>query len=213
MIKEIFPDLFLVRTATTAPRTPFTYFLRRAPCNVLFATKDDVSRFKPALDELGGVGQIYLGDRHHAVPHTAALAKRFDTVLSASRIEAKALLAAGVKVERTLEYKRAMLAPDLEVIPTPGHTPGALSFLWSNQGRRFLLVGDTLVPVNGEWQYFVSRPWRAAMLQTAQLLAGLAFDVILSNSFASSPIPWVEVDAKYRRKMFSDLASGLSELA
>ena len=213
MLKEIFPDLFLVRAETNPPKTPFTYFLRRATSNVLFATKDDVLRFKPQLDSLGGVGQIYLGDRHHALPHTATLAKRFNTALRASGSEARVLRVAGVRVEHELEYKRDMLASDLEIIPTPGHTRGAFSYLCSRGGRCFLFVGDTLVPVNGRWEYFVSRPHRASMLQTVQLLSSIAFDVILSNSFASSPQPWVEVDAKYRREMFEDLTSRLSEPA
>ena len=35
--------------------------------------------------------------------------------------------------------QREMLADDLEVIPTPGHTPGTTMFLWYNGEHRFLL--------------------------------------------------------------------------
>jgi len=211
MIGEIYPSLFLVRSADAAPNTPYTYFLRRAGGNILFATKADIAPFADELKRLGGVQHMLLGDRHHALPHTAALARRFGTGLCASRIEAKALIASGVDVARALSYENAKFAADLEIIPTPGHTGGAFSYLWSNGGRKFLFIGDTLVPVDGAWRYWVSKPKRSRMLQTVETLATLKFDVILSNSFAATPPPWRDVNGPYRKKMFADLALSLGK--
>lgn len=37
---------------------------------------------------------------------------------------------------------RDMIDDDLEVIPTPGHTPGTTSYLWDNGSHRFLFTGN-----------------------------------------------------------------------
>jgi len=210
VITEIFPSLFLLRAANPAAKDRFTYLLRRRDGNILLATKDDARAHAADLDALGGVQHVLLGDRHHALPATVGFARRCGTVLAASGIEAKALAASGVKVGRILEFERHAFAPDLEILPTPGHTRGALSYLWTHGGRRFLFIGDTLVPVDGGWQYWVSPRSRTLMLTTVNVLAGVKFDVILSNSFAASPTAWAEVDGTYRRKMFAELSARLS---
>lgn len=210
MIREIYPSLFLLRPENPKAKTQFTYFLKRPDGNILFATKADASPFVEEVNRLGGVSHMLLGDRHHASPTTAALAKQFGTVLSASQIEATALRPLGVAVEKIIPYKRDQFALDLEVIPTPGHTRGALSYLWTNQGRRFLFIGDTIVPIDGAWEYWVTKPNRTEMLRTVQTLAGIAFDVILSNSFAATPVAWVESDPGYRQTTFAKLAGRLT---
>jgi hypothetical protein len=48
------------------------------------------------------------------------------------------------------------------------------------------------------------------MLRTVHTLADLAFDVILSNSFAATPVAWVESDPAYRQAMVAELAASLS---
>jgi hypothetical protein len=210
MITEIFPALYLLRPADAPPKTQFTYLLKRSDGNVLFGTKHDVRAHAAAIEALGGVGQVLLGDRHHALPATEKSAQRFGTVLTASQVEAKALATKGVKVGRQLEFERQSLGADLEALPTPGHTRGAFSYLWTQGGRRFLFIGDTLVPVAGAWEYWVVAPNRAQMLKTVDALSRVEFDVILSNSFAASPTAWMQVDGKYRRKMFADLRARLS---
>ena len=174
-------------------------------------TKADVSAFLPELVAVGGVAHVLLGDRHHALPHTASLAKRLGPGLCCSQIEAAALGQKGVTVDHPLPYRRDRIDPDFDIIPTPGHTKGAFSYRWHSQGRKFLFIGDTLVPVEGSWQFFVSKPNRAEMRRTVQLLAELDFDVILSNSFAATPVAWIEIDPDSRRTMFAKLLGDLAE--
>jgi hypothetical protein len=211
VIREIFPSLVLIRPDAAPERTSFTYFLRREGGSVLFATKQDVSSYTAQLKELGGVQHILLGDRHHALPATAAFARRLGTVLSASETEAKVLASGGITIGQKIESKRGLYAPDLEIIPTPGHTRGALSYLWSNAGKRYLFIGDTLVPIGDAWQYWVSRPSLTTMRRTVELLATVQFDVILSNSFAATPRPWIEVDTASRKRLFAKLAAQLAD--
>jgi glyoxylase-like metal-dependent hydrolase (beta-lactamase superfamily II) len=209
MITELFPSLYLLRPAQPAPKTQFTYLLRRREGNILFATKYVALAHAADLDALGGVRHILLGDRHHATAKTVALAQHFDTVLTASDIEAKALATAGVAVGRRLAFERQAFAPDLEILPTPGHTRGAFSYLWTRGRRRFLFIGDTLVPIGGSWEYWVVKPNRAQMQNTVAALAAVDFDTILSNSFAAEPTAWLDVDAASRAQMFAELGARL----
>lgn len=55
--------------------------------------------------------------------------------------------------------ERTKLHPDLEAIPTPGHTPGATAFLWSSEGRKYLFTGDSL--------YLGRDGWVAAVLDSS----------------------------------------------
>ncbi len=210
MLTEILPSLFVIEPRKKAAKTPVTYFLRRPEGNILLATKADIAGAEKEIAALGGAAHVLLGDRHHALPHTQAFAERLGPGLTCSAIEAKALKIQGVAVARELPLKASPLAPDFEIIPTPGHTPGALSYLWTHKGQRRLFIGDTLVPVDGEWQYWVTAPKRATMRETVRALSKLSFDVILSNSFAATPTPWLKVDARARAAMFKVLAASLA---
>ena len=46
-------------------------------------------------------------------------------------------------VDRTFDA-RATLDGDFELIPIPGHTPGATAFLWDSGAHRLLFTGDSL---------------------------------------------------------------------
>lgn len=210
-MKEIFPSLFLIRPEQPDAKTPFTYLLKRPAGNILFATKADVAARAREISVAGKVAHMLLGDRHHALPHTEVLAKRLGVEIGCSDIEAAVLKKQGVHVGEPLPYRPAQFAPDLEILPTPGHTRGAFSYLWTHGGRRFLFIGDTIVPVDGGWQYWVTAPNRATMRETMKALSGLRFDVILSNSFASTPVAWLEVSARGRAAMFAELDRSLAE--
>jgi len=209
-LKEIYPSLFLLLPARQEPKTQLTYLIKRAAGNILFATKADIKDAEPDIAAAGGVSLVLLGDRHQASPHTVAMARRLGAPIAASGIEAGVLKKLGIEIDTALPYQPAELAPDLEIIPTPGHTKGAFSYLWTSGKRRFLFVGDTIVPVNGSWQYWVSPPRRAEMRRTIEKLSGLDFDVILSNSFAAVPRGWLETPPQYREDMFNELRRSLS---
>jgi hydroxyacylglutathione hydrolase len=203
MITEIYPSLYLLRNAMSASQSQFVYLLRHDAGVVLFGTKADLSAHYADLRALGRVTHVLLGDRHHASAYTAQLARHFDVPISASQIEASALK--GVTIRAIVPFRRTQILPALEAIPTPGHTPGALSYLWTREGRRFLFVGDTIVPVDGEWQYWVSKANQSVMRETMRLLATLDADVILSNSFAATPAAWIEVSPPARAQLFAGL--------
>jgi len=209
-LKEIYPSLFLILPARQDAKTQLTYLIRRPAGNILFGTKADIAHAEPEIAALGGVSLILLGDRHHAAGETVTMARRLRAPIMASSIEAAALKKTGIEIDTALPCAPCQLAPDLAIIPTPGHTKGAFSFLWTNGGRRFLFIGDTIVPVDGSWQYWVTAPNRAEMRGTIDKLAALQFDVILSNSFAAKPTGWLVAPPKYRKAMFAELKKSLS---
>ena len=57
-----------------------------------------------------------------------------------------------LQVDEKMPPARLLLDDDFEVIPTPGHTPGATAFLWNSGEQRLLLsTGDTVYVRDGEW--------------------------------------------------------------
>ena len=63
-----------------------------------------------------------------------------------------------------------MLAPGVEAIPTPGHTPGHMSLLVSSKNQRALLIGDIagspMQVTETEWHY--TPDWDAEMARQAR---------------------------------------------
>ena len=209
MINEIFPCLYLVRTP--GAKAQYTYLLRRPAGNILLATKADLVADWDALQALGPVSHILLGDRHHVGPASAGLSAKLGAPLSATKAEAAAARRPDLDIADILREGRYHLADDLEVIPTPGHTRGAVSYLWSHDGRRFLFIGDTLVPIDGRWAFWVTRPNRPLMRDTIDRLKDVAFDVILSNSFACTPDAWFELGPDERAALFQSVATDLRD--
>lgn len=76
--------------------------------------------------------------------------------------------------------RRALIGPDLEVIPTPGHTVGATMFLWDNGEHRFLFPGDTIWSQHGQWKAVVlDESDRSSYLDTLALVRDLDFAVLV----------------------------------
>jgi glyoxylase-like metal-dependent hydrolase (beta-lactamase superfamily II) len=75
---------------------------------------------------------------------------------------------------------RGMVGDDFELIPIPGHTPGATAFLWDSGEHRMLFTGDSLYLRDGEWIVAVledSDP--VAYRESLELIKTLDFDVLV----------------------------------
>jgi glyoxylase-like metal-dependent hydrolase (beta-lactamase superfamily II) len=94
---------------------------------------------------------------------------------------------------RTVEAtfaERSSLGGGFEIIPTPGHTPGATAFLWDSGERRYLFTGDSIYLSDGEWIGAVlDSSDREAYLESLELLRGLDFDVLVPWA-ATAGQPW-----------------------
>ena len=89
--------------------------------------------------------------------------------------------------DNTLHYavrgtftRRHVLDEDFEVIPTPGHTPGATAYLWDTGEHRLLFTGDTIYLRDGEWvAALLDSSDRDAYLDSLELIGELDFDVLV----------------------------------
>ena len=127
-----------------------------------------------ALDDLGGVARRYLNHGHEAMFGAA----RLDAPLFVHEHD-RAAVEEHMHVRGTFS-RRHMLDADFEVIPTPGHTPGATAFLWDAGGHRALFTGDTLFLDGGEWIAAVlPSSERAAYVESLELIRELDFDVLV----------------------------------
>jgi len=83
-----------------------------------------------------------------------------------------------------------VLDGDFELIPTPGHTPGATAFLWHSGEHRLLFTGDSVYLRDGDWVAAVleGSSDRTAYIESLELLRGLEFDAL---------VPWAASGESY----------------
>jgi glyoxylase-like metal-dependent hydrolase (beta-lactamase superfamily II) len=163
--------------ATAPEPLPFAPGLH-ARAFVLRRTRGDVLVYAaPGMRELGAVSRWYLNHRHEAMFGAGGVAAPlFLHERDGAAVEPK------LHVRGTFS-RRHMLDEDLEVIPTPGHTPGATAYLWDSGEHRFLFTGDTIYLDDGEWVAAVlGSSDRKTYIESLELIRGLDFDVL---------VPWV----------------------
>jgi glyoxylase-like metal-dependent hydrolase (beta-lactamase superfamily II)/ferredoxin len=112
-----------------------SYFIRRSGGNVLVDSPRAAEPLMKKLSELGGVSHLFLTHRDDVADEA-----RFHERFGCERImhEADAFLG----VERVIRGREPVtIAPDLTVIPVPGHTRGSACLLYRD---KFLFTGDHL---------------------------------------------------------------------
>jgi glyoxylase-like metal-dependent hydrolase (beta-lactamase superfamily II) len=150
------------------------FVLQRERGNLLLYSTTTVARDAAAIADLGGIARHYLNHGHEAMFASPGIdAPRF--VHAADR----AAVRRGYDVRGTFS-RRHMLDDDFEVIPTPGHTPGATAYLWDSGEHRLLFTGDTIYLDDGEWVAAVlASSNRAAYVESLELIRELDFDVLV----------------------------------
>jgi hypothetical protein len=153
------------------------FLLQREHGNILVYSVPGIESAEAAMGELGGVARRYLNHSHEAM----FASDRAGAPVFVHERE-RAAVARRSPVRATFS-RRHLLDDDFEVIPIPGHTPGATAFLWESGGHRFLFTGDTICLNEGEWTAAVlDSSDRTAYLESLDLIRGLDFDVL---------VPWV----------------------
>jgi Metallo-beta-lactamase superfamily len=129
------------------------------------------------LGDVAGVSRWYLNHRHEAMfASDAVTAPLFVHEEDGGAVSRKAHV-------RATFSKRHRLDDDFEVIPTPGHTPGATAYLWDSGEHRFLFTGDTVYLRDGEWVAAVlDSSDREPYVESLELIRELEFDVL---------VPWI----------------------
>ena len=151
-----------------------SFLLRREAGNLLVYSNDGLRTSAAAFDELGGVRRQYLNHWHESI----FAADRLDVPLLVHERD-REQTARWADVSATFS-DRQTLDGDFELIPTPGHTPGATAYVWDSGQHRFLFTGDTVYLSDGEWVAAVlDSSDRPAYLESLALLGGLEVDVLV----------------------------------
>jgi len=173
--------------ATPASRLPYqhdvlvrSFVLERLEGTTIVYNSPGVTAAADAIRDLGGADRLLINHAHEAMYGAPELDVPI-YVHEHDRAEAaRSLPVAGV-------FDRwRMIGRDLEAIPTPGHTPGTVSYLWDDGDRRFLFTGDFIWIEHGEWSAVVlDDRLRDAYLESLALVQALEFDVL---------VPWGTTD-------------------
>jgi glyoxylase-like metal-dependent hydrolase (beta-lactamase superfamily II) len=167
--------------ASTPESLPFApsldiraFLLRREPGNLLIYSATGLEGDAEAIEDLGGVSRHYLNHRHEAMfPSDWVAAPLF------VHENERAAVAKAYHVRGAFS-RRHTLDDDFEVIPTPGHTPGATAYLWDSGEHRLLFTGDTIFLRDDEWVAAVlGSSDRAAYVESLELIRELDFDVLV----------------------------------
>jgi glyoxylase-like metal-dependent hydrolase (beta-lactamase superfamily II) len=154
------------------------FLLQREQGNLLVYGTAKLADEAAAIGDLGAVARHYLNHWHEAdIAGEAALgalgAPLFCHEADRDQVARTAAVAGTFAA-------RHMAGDDFEVIPIPGHTPGATAYLWDSGAHRYLFTGDTLYLRRGEWVAAVLESSdRGAYIQSLELIKELDFDVLV----------------------------------
>jgi glyoxylase-like metal-dependent hydrolase (beta-lactamase superfamily II) len=149
------------------------FLLRRDAGNLLIYSAPTAAEDAGAIARLGGVTRQYIGHWHEA---------------PVGKVEAVAAAIGAPAYAHERDAARAALEPfpegpvgdDFELIPIPGHTPGATAFLWDSGEHRVLFTGDSVFLRDGEWIAAVlDSSDRDAYVESLERLRELDYDVLV----------------------------------
>jgi glyoxylase-like metal-dependent hydrolase (beta-lactamase superfamily II) len=183
-MEQIVPGLYASRPEplSFAPGARIRAFLLRRPAgNLLVYANGRVAEAAEEIEALGGVERHVLTHWHEAGMGAADIARRLHAPVlchAADREKAEKEVAIAGSFDA-----RDAFAEDLEVIPIPGHTPGATAILWRGPRHRCLFTADSLFVSEGEWRVAVLEGSdRAAYLESLAAIRELDFDLL---------VPWI----------------------
>ncbi|MFG2638520.1 MBL fold metallo-hydrolase [Streptomyces sp. NPDC048362] len=184
MLKKIREGLWETRDESPFPGLTTHAYLWTPPSgsNVLFYSTVTDADFDE-IERLGGVAHQYLSHHDEAGPMVREIARRFGARLHAGRGDAERI--ANVAEDGVWLDRRQVDENGVEVIPTPGHTPGSTCYLVSGaHGERYLFTGDTLYTErDGTWaagNLPFSDP--DALANSLELIASLRPNVVASSA-------------------------------
>ena len=177
------------------------YLQIRDDGNVLFYNTGNRQQVEEMAD-LGGVSRQYLSHEDELGDTLNLIAERYGARLGGHVIEETAF--ARFRKPDILFRDRETHAGNIEVIPTPGHTPGSVCFLVASPlGKTYLFTGDTIfLDGNEQWTagFLPSFSDREALIESLTLIRELKPDVVLSSACGGksgyeilpSPEAWAE---------------------
>jgi glyoxylase-like metal-dependent hydrolase (beta-lactamase superfamily II) len=183
-MRQIQPDLWETEVESPFPGlTTHAYLYQGEQGNVLFyntSQQADIEGFA----ELGGIAFQLLSHRDEVGESLLRIRERFNSKLGIHQQDQQSL--EDLFKPDLVFTERQFVLSDVEVIPTPGHTPGSVCFLvQSVTGKRYLFTGDTLYLSDQGWQpgmlSFSNQPDLTSSLKLVQKLQP---DLAVSSAFA-----------------------------
>lgn len=211
-MEELFEGVYRIQPTKVTPSKYVSLFAERTAGNLLFSCFGGHSSIEGSFDAIearGGVAMHLLGDMHFAARYSDDVFARFGVPTRCSEVEAPDVKRK-VKNVSTFPFERHELAPGVEVIPTPGHRPGAVSYLVTIGNRQCLFAGDSIYHDGTKWRALASKRNRPTMLATLELLDGIEFDVLLANTSVTNPVCHVEFDGDGKDGFLAELRADLS---
>jgi len=211
-MRRVLADLWETRTDSPFPGLTTHAYLWTGR-NALFYSMASDADFD-AVAQLGGVKDHYLSHRDEAGPMLKRIADRFGSRLHASSLE---LADVGKHAPVDIPFSdRHVDDNGVEVIPTPGHTPGSTCYLINGAEGKYLFTGDTLyVSEHGAWTagFLPGMSDADALASTLRLVATLEPDVVVSSAFqGDSAVHRVDRSrwSELVEQALADLVSGAS---
>jgi hypothetical protein len=183
-MRQIQPDLWETEVESPFPGlTTHAYLYQREQGNVLFyntSQQADIEGFA----ELGGIAFQLLSHRDEVGESLSLIRERFNTRLGIHQQDQEALQ--DLFSPDLVFLERECVLGDVEVIPTPGHTPGSVCFLVrSVSGKRYLFTGDTLYLSEQGWQPgMLSFSNQSDLVKSLKRLQDLQPDLAISSAFS-----------------------------
>ena len=181
-MKKVLSDLWQTRTDSPFPGLTTHAFLWTGRNALFYSTATDADFSE--LEDLGGISDQYLSHRDEAGPMLTKIADHFDSTLHAPAVE---LLEIGQHAHVDVPVgSRHVDVNGIEIIPTPGHSPGSTCYLVNGAEGAYLFTGDTLVYGDaGNWWagYIPGIADADALADSLRLLRTLNPDVVISSAF------------------------------
>lgn len=150
-MRQLFIDLWETEVESPFPGlTTHAYLYTSQTGNVLFYNTGHLADIEKMAD-LGGVAWQLLSHRDELGESILLFRERYGTKLG-GHIREKAEFAKIRRPDKLFSEPERIL-DNIDVIPTPGHTPGSCCF-WvkSPHGKRYLFTGDTLYLSDTGWK-------------------------------------------------------------
>ena len=207
---ECLPRIYKLEPSKLTPSKYISFFVLRDSGNLLFPCVASSSTFEaswPEIHDAGGVSKQLLGDMHFATKHNDQIFEEFGAPTCCSAVEAPDVRRKVQDVE-DFPFERLEVAPGVTAIPTPGHRPGAVSYLVDVGNSNVLFAGDSLWHDREKWVALSNKKNRPVMKKTLAALSEERFSTIFVNSSVQNPIYSIDFSTDQEKNDFLD---GLAE--
>jgi glyoxylase-like metal-dependent hydrolase (beta-lactamase superfamily II) len=203
-MEEILKDVYRIQPKEASANRYVGLLAVRKAGNLLFPTKSSAVWLKDnakEIEALGGISKMLICDMHYKDRSFDELTKRFGAFTYCSEPEGPDV-GKSVKAFRTFAFKRHKLEPEFEVIPSPGHRPGAACFLLTLKHAKVLFSGDVVFTDGKTGNAFPKAGHKKQMLETLDMLAGIDFDVLICNGPSNASECSIKLPTAAKKKAF-----------